>query len=177
MLIKSKQLFILIGDDRTGKTTLQKTLIEKLNGSKYSTLPTNLLFDIYHPEIKRKYQTISFANRSYQEKIGTYGTVNEYFENHFKEADICIVSSHLVITDIIEMIRNAKQRFYNVTGIFFENSIKQSKQANEQISLLEWDERLFIENALTDDNARIHYQLNAIAESFVTFLSNRIGIS
>ena len=61
MTIKSRHLFILIGDDRTGKTTLQKLLIEKICGQTYERLPTNLRFDISHPEIKRKYQNISFG--------------------------------------------------------------------------------------------------------------------
>ena len=122
MTIKSRQLFILIGDDRTGKTTFQKLLIEKICGQTYERLPTNLRFDISHPEIKRKYQNISFGNRSYQEKIGEYGTVDEYFQNHFSQADISIISSHLDIGHITEMITNGRQRFYNVTGIFFSNS-------------------------------------------------------
>jgi hypothetical protein len=177
MTIKSKELFILIGDDQTGKTTFQKLLIEKICRNTYDRLPTNLRFDILHPEIKRKYQTISFGNRSYQEKIGDYGTVDEYFLNHFNPADISIISSHLDIGHITEMIRNGKQRFYNVTGIFFSNSIDLNQVANSQISLLEWDERLVIENVTTEDERAIDRQLNAIADNFVVFISNRTSVS
>src|SRR5258708_36028743 len=116
MSIKSKQLFILIGNDRTGKTTIQRLLIEKLCGHTYDRLPTNLRFDIVHPEMKRKYRNISFGNRSYQEKISEYGTVDEYFINHFNPADISFISSHLDIGHITDMIRNGRQIFYNVAG-------------------------------------------------------------
>ncbi|MFP5042920.1 hypothetical protein [Parasediminibacterium sp. JCM 36343] len=177
MTIKSKQLFILIGDDMTGKTTLQKLLIEKICGQTYDRLPTNLRFNITHPEIKRKYQNISFANRSYQEKIDEYGTVDEYFQNHFSPADISIISSHLDIGHITEMIRNGRQRLYNVTGIFFSNSIDSNQVVNSQISLLEWEERLVIENVTTEDERTINRQLNAIADNFVVFISNRTSVS
>lgn len=177
MTIKSKQLFILLGDDMTGKTTLQKLLIEKVCGHIYDRLPTNLCFDIIHPEIKRKYQNISFGNRSYQEKIGDYGTVDDYFQNHFKPADISIISSHLHLEHIAEMIRNGRQRFYNVTGVFFNNSIILNQAINSEISLLDWNERLVIENPITGDERLMERQLNAIAENFVVFISNRTCIS
>jgi len=111
MTIRSNQLFIIIGNGNSGKTTLQKILMEKICGQVYDRLPTNLNFKIIHPEIKRKYRTISFGNRSYQEKVGDYGIVDEYFENHFNPADISIISTHLNIDNISEMIRNGHQRF------------------------------------------------------------------
>lgn len=177
MTIKSKQLFILIGDDKTGKTTLQKLLIEKICNHHYTRLPTNLEFAILHPEIKRKYKTISFANRSYQEKRSEYGTVEEYFENHFKPCDISIISSHLIPDEVLEMIRNGKKRFYNVTGVFFSNSIDADLETNSQIAVLEWDEKLLIENMTIEDEELIEKQLNDIADNFVTLLANRTSIS
>lgn len=177
MTIKARQLYVFIGNDRTGKTTIQKLLIDKICGHTYDRLPTNVHFDIIHPEIKRKYQNISFGNRSYQEKIGDYGTVDEYFQNHFAPADISFISSHLDIGHITEMIRNGRQRFYNVTGIFFSNSIDTNQQANSDISLLDWDERLYIENAWTDDDWRMNRQLNAIADNIVFFIANRTSVS
>ncbi|HMG83852.1 MAG TPA: hypothetical protein VK559_12500 [Ferruginibacter sp.] len=177
MTIKSRQLFIFIGDDRTGKTTIQKLLIDKFCGHTYDRLPTNLRFDITHPEIKRKYQNISFGNRSYQEKISEYGTVDEYFQNHFSPADISFISSHLDIGHITEMIRNGRQRFYNVNAIFFSNSIAANGQANSDISLLDWDEKLVIENAWTDDEWKMNRQLNSIADNIVFFVANRTSVS
>lgn|GEM_PF-972220 len=175
--IKSRQLFILIGNDMTGKTTIQKNLIDKLCSHTYDRLPTNLRFDIIHPEIKRKYQNASFGNRSYQEKINEYGTVDEYFQNHFNPADISFISSHLDIGHLTDMIRNGRQRFYNVNAIFFSNSIAASGQINSDISLLDWDERLYVQNDWTDDEWRRDRQLNSITESIVFFVVNRTSIS
>lgn len=175
--IKSRQLFVLIGDDMTGKTTIQKILIDKLCGHTYDRLPVNLRFDIIHPEIKRKYQTISFGNRSYQEKISDYGTVDEYFKNHFNAADISFISSHLDIVHLTDMIRNGRQRFYNINAVFFSNSIAASGQANSDISLLDWDERLYIQNEWTDEEWRMNRQLNSIAESILFFVVNRTSVS
>lgn len=177
MTIKSKQLFIIIGDDKTGKTTLQKYLIEKICNYDYDRLPTNLEFDITHPEIKRKYKKISFGNRSFQEKIGDYISVENYFEKFFKSSDIAFISSHLMIKDIEEMINQGKMRFYNVTGIFWTNSIKYNKKRNGEISLLNWDERLVIENPIATSDNQIEKQLNDITENIVTFLANRTSIS
>lgn len=177
MFIKSKQLYILIGDDRTGKTTLQKLLIKKLCGHAYDRLPTNLIFPITHADIKRKYQTASFGNRSYQEKIGEYGTVDNYFNNHFRPADISFISSHLVLEDVDAMIRNGRERFYNVNGVFFSNSITLNMPANASISALDWNERFEIENTWSDVENTISDQLNTIADSIVTLLINRTSVS
>ena len=169
-------LFILIGDNNTGKTTVQKLLIDKLCGYRYARLPVNLQGPINHTDIKRKYRTISFGNRSYQEKKPLYKTVDNYFKNHFKDADIAFISSHLVPADIEEMIRNGQQRFFNVTGIFFSNSIDHNRTVNEQIAALAWHERLLIENDWIKAD-RIGRQLNAITDQLLTVLISRTSIS
>lgn len=176
MTIRSKMIFVLVGDDRTGKTTLQKLLIEKISNHFYDRLPVNLVFPITHPEIKRKYRNISFANRSYQEKRDEYGTVEEYFANHFKDADIAFVSSHLNEHQINLIIEHSHAHFFNVFGVFFSNSIHSNQAANSRISLLNWDERLLIENPLVNSE-RIISQLNLIAESVVDFIISRTSIS
>ncbi len=170
-------LFILIGDDRTGKTTLQKLIIERLCGIQYKKLEVNLAFNIMHPEIKRKYLKASFGNRSYQEKQDVYETVDNYFSNHFNPTDIAFVSSHLNATDIEEMIRNGKEQFYNVIGVFFSNSIEISRALNSQISTLNWDERLLVDNPITTDADIITRQLVTEADSLIYFLINRTSIS
>ncbi len=177
MTIKSKQLFIIIGDDKTGKTTLQKLLIDRLCGYGYGRLPVNKQFDINHPEIKRKYQNISFGNRSYQEKIIDYETVDNYFQNHFKPADIAFISSHLVLSDVQQMITNGRNMFYNVNGIFWTNSIAINGVANAQISALDWNERFVITNTHSDNEEAIQQQLELIADSIVALLINRTSIS
>ena len=177
MTIKSKQLFIFIGDDRTGKTTLQKLLIDRLCGFGYDRLPVNRQFDIVHPEIKRKYQNISFGNKSYQEKIGEYKTVDSYFQNHFQPADIAFISSHLVLADIQQMIVNGRNLFYNVNGIFWTNSIESNRTVNAQISSLEWNERFVITNPHSDIDQVIQRQLEQIADNIVALIINRTSIS
>lgn len=172
MTIKTKLLFIIIGDDRTGKTTLQKLLIEKLCNTSYDRLPTNISLEITHPEIKRKYKRISFGNRSYQEKRSEYGTVEEYFSNHFNDCEISFISSHLVANEIDQMISQGKRRFFNVNAIFFSNSINQNLLSNSQISEFNWDERFLIDNPLVQEKS-IHNQLNLIAENVVDLLINR----
>lgn len=177
MTIKSKQLFIILGDDKTGKTSIQKLLIDRICGHGYDRLPVNKIFEIRHPEIKRKYRNISFGNRSYQEKIDEYLSVNNYFEHHFQSADISFISSHLIEADVISMIENGKTRFYNVTGIFWTNSIENASKSNSIISQLDWNERLVIENPITEDMNTIEKQLNDIADSIVAFIANRTSIS
>jgi hypothetical protein len=176
MTIKSKMMFVLIGDDKTGKTTLQKLLIEKISNHFYDRLPVNLVFPITHPEIKRKYRYISFANRSYQEKRDEYGTVEEYFANHFKDADIAFVSSHLNENQINLIIEHSRARFFNVFGVFFSNSVHFNQSINSNIALLNWDERLYVENPLINFE-QITQQLDLIAESIVDFIINRTSIS
>jgi hypothetical protein len=178
MTIKSKMMFVLLGDDRTGKTTIQKLIIEKITSQGwYEKLPTNQIYDIIHPEIKRKYKSISFANRSYQEKkVDYYESVNHYFEAYFKDADIAFVSSHLVESDVKEIIENGKILFFNVLGVFFSNSIEANLSLNSIISKLDWDERLMIENPIKEEN-HIEYQLNQIADNIITFITNRTAIS
>ncbi len=175
MSLKSKELFILIGDDCTGKTTFQKRLISKLTDKgDYARLDTNLKFNITHSDIKRKYETISFINRSYQEK-DYGGSVKDYFEKFFTPADICVLSSHLVLTDVSEMIENAKSRFYNVTGVFFSNSISNNENGNREISSLNWDNRIVIDNPIVEDSDKIEFQISRAADDFLLFLINKLN--
>lgn len=177
MTILSKQLFILIGDDRTGKTTLQKLLISRLCSLSYDRLPVNMQFDITHPEIKRKYRNIFFGNRSYQEKIIEYEAVDDYFSKHFQPSDIAFISSHLVLADIQQMITNGRNLFYNVNGIFWTNSIESNRTINSQVSLLEWNERFVISNPPSDDALKIQRQLEQISDNIVSLIINRTSIS
>jgi len=171
MIIKKKLLFVLIGNDCTGKTTIQKLLIEQLCGIQYEKLPTNIGLNINHPEIKRKYSKISFGNRSYQEKIDTYGSVDNYFENHFNEQKIAFISSHLNIADLERMILYGHRKFYNVFGVFFTNSIDENIELNSKISTLNWNERFVIENPKVEQQ-QINTQLRKITENIVDLLIN-----
>ena len=161
-----KWAYILIGNDKTGKTTFQKELIQHITGSYKTKLYCNLIFPIEIRIGSRNSQTISFMNRSYQEKDSKYDTVQEFFTSDFKDTDIAILSSHLCKTDIEEMIRELKKRFFNVEGVFFENSIALDYAVNQDISLLEWDERYFVQNPTTKDEAA---QKNMIRKSALEF--------
>ncbi|MGG5509406.1 hypothetical protein ACPDHN_05590 [Myroides odoratimimus] len=145
--------YILIGDNNTGKTTFQKMLIKHLTGKSYTTLPTDLIHTIIHPESPRKLETLFTMNRSIQEKMTEehYTSVSEYFEKKFKDADICIMSSHAggkSITEIEEMINILQEKYYNVEAVFFTNSIDPS---TSEISKLKWNSRNMIQNDYNED--------------------------
>lgn len=147
-----KWAYILIGDDNTGKTIFQKMLIEHLTGRSYEKLECNLLFDITARIGHRNFHTISFMNRSFQEKqSGHYISVKKFFDSYFKDADIAILSSQLYKQDISDMIQELRKRFFNVGVVFFENSITKNGAESSDISLLEWDDRFIAQNPLTDD--------------------------
>ena len=110
--------------------------------------------------------------RSYQEKSDEYVSVEEYFENHFEDCRISFVSSHLIRSDIEEIIRNGRRRFFNVYGVFMTNSININRNTNSEISELAWDERFSLYNPLVQEE-KVFDQLNAIAESLVNLLISR----
>lgn len=101
MSIRSKWLFILLGNDRTGKTQVQKNLIKLLSDANHDIrLNCNLVFPITHPYLVRKVRDLSIGNRSLQEKLSDYQSIENYFQQHFREADLCVISSHLDSPDI-----------------------------------------------------------------------------
>jgi hypothetical protein len=160
-----KTAFILIGDDRTGKTNFQKYLILYLCGiDKFSKLNTNLVHPINHPESPRKLKTLFTMNRSVQEKMDEYKDIENYFNHYFKNADICILSSHShdnCIDDIRQMIGILNSKYYNVEAVFFTNHLNSS---TEEISRLNWDKRNIIENPI--DNENWEKQIKIGAEKF-----------
>jgi GTPase SAR1 family protein len=146
-----------LGENNTGKTTLQKELIHQFYNEKYATLPSNQVYTIEVRTGTNNTWSLFCMGRSYQEK--EYGAIENFFNTHFKTADACILSSHLVKPDVCAMIAELKKRFYNVCGVFFENSISSNKQANEDITCLDWDEKYYIDNQFVDDGswpAHIH---------------------
>lgn len=75
------------------------------------------------------------------------------------------------------MLTNGKRMFYDVTGVFFTNSIDQDSNSNKNISELNWDERLVIENPFSDNNEIINEQLEKIADNIVFQIVNKTNIS
>jgi hypothetical protein len=145
----TKTAYILIGDNDTGKTTFQKYLIWHLcEDDKFSKLNTNLIHHIKHRDSQRKLRTLFTMNRSMQEKMAdTYETIDNYFRTFFKDADVCILSSHShnpCIDDIRQMIVHLNNKYYNVSAVFFSNHLN---TFTEEISQLNWQERILIDNS------------------------------
>lgn len=165
--------YILIGNNNTGKTTFQKYLIRELCGIQYKSLPLNKVFDIVHPQMPRGVERLFAMNRSYQEKASQYRTVANFFKTKFREANICVLSSHVngnAASELQDMMRELRERSYNVAVVFFSNGFNRSAKA---ISLLDWDERLWVENPKQATNALIDSQIEAKAKEFANFLIAR----
>jgi len=174
MSLKSKWLFVFIGNDLTGKTTLQKKIIKLLSDDNQDIrLNCNRIFQVTHPYLIRKISTFSIGNRSYQEKTDDYQTVAGYFENHLRQADFNTFSSHLIRADVEQIILHAHRKYFNVCGIFFSNSIEANPNENAEISQFSWDERLVANNPSTNDPDTQDMQLQSIAETFVQMLIHR----
>ncbi|MHB1608952.1 MAG: hypothetical protein ACYCXX_10045 [Acidiferrobacter thiooxydans] len=112
-------------------------------------------------------------NRSYQEKIDEYGDVASFFQRSFKDADICILSSHAhkPATDHVrKMIRELKLRAYNVAAVFLSNGYDDDAA---EISLRNWDERLWLENPPAESEVVIESQIAKLADEFTQLLIAR----
>src|SRR5208282_1268449 len=108
--------YILVGNNETGKTSFQRNLVSHLCGKRYSRLPLNIVKNVTHPRAPQGLKTIFTANRSFQEKLSTYQSVDNYFKHFFEDADICLLSSHTsgkAKQHIDEMIQHLKRRYYN----------------------------------------------------------------
>lgn len=166
----SYQALILVGNDRTGKTSLQRHLIHKLCGVRHARLPINTCYPIKHAEMPQRVETLSAMNRSIQEKLELYESVAGFFEHHFVEANICLLSSHSVVSDIDEMIRELHRRAFNVTGVFFSNRYDLPEK---YISELRWDERLWLENPEIIEGKKIEAQLIDLADQVTNWILRR----
>jgi hypothetical protein len=163
--------YILIGANDTGKTHFQRFLIGHLCDVNYERLPINVVNEINHPRAPKGLRTLFTMNRSYQEKRGLYKSLKRFFsrKEFFKDADVCILSSHLSEGDVAEMILHLKGRCYNVAGVFWSNSYS---RAGRQIALLQWDEKLWIENPHRPPG-HVQAHLNRIANHFSQFVISR----
>ena len=169
--------YVLVGDNDTGKTTFQKYLVSHLCGEQpYQRLPSNLRKDIKHARVPRGVSTLSTMGRSFQENIENYRDIEYFFANHFKKADICILSSHArgrAIDHVTDMIRLLRLRAYNVAGVFFSNRYNNHAA---QISLLDWDERLWLENRPADTVDLIERRIARLAYEFAQMLIARAAL-
>jgi hypothetical protein len=181
MSVNSRWMFIFVGNDATGKTTIQRVIVELLHGRAYNHLPSNTSHDLTHPYFPRKCRRFFVAGRSYQELLGKgddkYTSVEEYFEKRVDAApppiDLAFIASHLDETVITEMIRQAHRRFWNVCGIFLTNSLAADPQPNAVISRAHWDERWVAENPPSDSTETQNRQLRRVAEMIVQMIIER----
>ena len=109
----TKWIYILIGNNNTGKTTFQKRLVYHLTGHTYVRLDRNVDFKVVHKYAPKKLNRIFLMSRSFQETRNEYETIKKYFNEYFKTEDICILSSHAHIAnipEIKEMIGEGRER-------------------------------------------------------------------
>ena len=168
--------YVLIGNNDTGKTSFQRNLVFELSGVLKGRLATNLRSIITHPRMPRGVETLSTMNRSYQEKIADYGSVSDFFANHFQDASICILSSHThapAERHLQEMITELRLRHYNVAGVFFSNG---NMDEASKISLLDWDDRLWVENPRTETSEQFDVQIRQVANEFSQLLIARASV-
>lgn len=169
----SRWLYLLIGDDRTGKTTFQKELIRFLCDKDYTQkVKSDSTYIINHPTLIRGLSTIYIAGRSYQE---LHSDIKVYMDEFvFKNpADVYVLSSQLNKADIEYMIAESHRRFFNVGGVFWENSVNINPAANRDIAGLDWDERFFVENKQLDCEKYIVVQIQKLARNFARLIAER----
>ena len=182
MCIRSKWLVVLIGNNETGKTRVNKKLVKLLAELEYLSLPSNQLYDLSHANFLKKHEKFFVGGRSYQELVGKgtdknkiYNSISEYFELFLSsdDASISFISSHLKTNDLSEILTQAHRNYYNVCGVFFTNSTSSKPIVNQDISQLIWDERLIAINPRCEDEDQIELQLGSIADSIVQLLIER----
>lgn len=169
----SRWIYILIGNNNTGKTSFQRRLVDYLTGLKYQRLASNSIFEITHAYAPKKLGNIFVMSRSFQEKRDEYESVEDYFERFFHEEDICILSSHAAasdVDDIEKMIAEGKKRKYNVGGVFFSNA---DSSVSSGIALFHWDERFHLDNPPAEDEEVWKSQLDRLAWEFAEMLIRR----
>lgn len=168
--------YILIGDNNTGKTSFQRFLVEALCQETYARLPRNIVKNINHPRAPKSLNTLFTANRSFQEKRDEYINPKNYIKNFFKDADICILSSHShgsSLQDVQIMIEELRSRIYNVAGVFWSNDYGPESRA---ISALHWQERLWVDNPILQNEEAIQSQIKKQAYEFAEILISRSHI-
>lgn len=171
----SKWVYLLIGDDRTGKTTFQQELIRYLCNKDYTQkVKSDSIYVMNHPSVIKGFNNIYIAGRSYQE---LYSDIKAYLDDVVfnSPADVYVLSSQLNKADIEYMIAESHRRFFNVGGVFWENSVNLNPAANKDIAMLDWDERFFVQNKQLDCEKYIVVQIQKLARNFARLMVERAG--
>jgi hypothetical protein len=132
-----------------------------------------VLNNVTHSRSPKGLRKLFTSNRSIQEKLSEYKSVDNYFKKFFKDADVCVLSSHNRRRDALQMIRQLRRRCYNVAGVFWSNAYDDEAR---RIALLPWDERLWIDNPVLRGNQAIENQLDRIAKEFSEFIIARAQV-
>jgi hypothetical protein len=80
--------YILLGNDKTGKTTFQKEMINFISHEDCKHLNRNKEFNVVTRIGTNNTKTVSFMNRSLQE---SYKTLDEFFLSDFAACDACVL--------------------------------------------------------------------------------------
>lgn len=171
-------IYVLVGQNRTGKTSFQRYLVNDLCDNERVNVMGHWNVQLHAP---RRLLSLFVANRSYQEVAkGKYGSVENYLDAavfvNSQRPHVIILSSHSdakSVSDIEEMARQGKLRSYNIAGVFFSNS---KGPALNKIKLeCEWSERLWIDNPLIAQKKEdiISDQLRRLATDFGDLLAHR----
>lgn len=178
----ARQVLILVGQNNTGKTSFQRHLLNYLCKEDQTRLRTNQSWPVKHQDAPRRFNSIYFANRSYQELRTTLPPVRKYVADALDTgAALTILSSHAdasSTSDIEAMYEVSIERGYNPSVAFFSNGLNSyckmySKSYN-------WHERLIISNARIrpqkNEKELIQGQLKLIAEDFGNLLMRRAAL-
>lgn len=172
-------IYLLVGVNRTGKTSFQRHLVNYLCDENRTNVKGHWDVNLRAP---RRTLSLFVANRSYQEVAkGEHGSVERYFSSEIFSGklrpNVVILSTHsdnVSMPDINEILISARRRCFNVAGVFFSNDTG-AKQ--HEILTLNWDERLWVENPLVRESdlqkEKIDKQLKDRAIRFGDLLIHR----
>jgi len=163
--------YVLVSDDRTGKTTLQKEILLRLCGiDNFRRLDSNQEYRISNVLMPSSVKTLYLIGRSYDEQ-GV--TASNHYSLSFHTSDIVFLSFHAKITNVPEiakLFQLLRADFYNVSGVFFQNC---QTTAAREIARLNWDEVIWLNNPLLKNTDDAPSQLRDIGTRFSRFLVDR----
>lgn len=164
MRLWRRSAYILIGANMTGKTTLQKDLLQFLCGQSLKRLRPGTR--PVRPSITAHSRLFwaYFISRSFQEKE-EWAKASDFLEDQYTEidkADIAILSSHNSKNDAAELANLAEglqRRGWNVTAVYWTNS---PTQASNAITSIPWDDRLTLDNPINENGWKLQIEELAI---------------
>ncbi|PJZ23960.1 hypothetical protein CH352_00890 [Leptospira hartskeerlii] len=153
--MKRKYCYILVGNGDVGKTTFQKYFLEIIAGKSYERLSTGYIHDISLKSSLKNYENIFVLGRSWQEINKRFKNASEIFNRTEAgvKPEIAILSSHIILQDILALINEAKLNLYNCICVVFSNAYEKSEIKFKDILELPWTEVFQIENPIVEDES------------------------